>query len=291
MVVDSDEEKDEEEGTGDDLDADEGALTSAATSAPVDADAANATTSSIVQGMYLEGVSKVVVFSFFTTMLDMVEKAIHATPVPVTVPSAAPGSSGSGAAAATTKAAGGAGVAAELDSSSEEDVQVDGVEVEVSSDSGSDTDMVRPRTSTATARGIPTRTSRIGYARLDGTMSQKEREQHLENFRTKPGVTVLLMSLKAGGLGLNLTEANICVLLEPWWNSFIEQQALSRVHRMGQTKQVYVKRFIALNTIEESILEVQRRKQALADSALTSGRDMKDGNKLSEEELRMFFTR
>jgi SNF2 family DNA or RNA helicase len=77
---------------------------------------------------------------------------------------------------------------------------------------------------------------------------------------------VFLLSLKAGGVGLTLTEADTVILYDPWWNPAVERQAMDRTHRIGQSKPVFVHRLVAAGTVEEKILEMQARKQALADA-------------------------
>lgn len=99
--------------------------------------------------------------------------------------------------------------------------------------------------------------------RLDGRMSRPERTLSLDRFKKDSSVTIMLVSLKAGGVGLNLTSASRVYIMEPYWNPAIEQQAVDRVHRMGQTRPVYTVRFICSGTIEDSILELQRKKLAL----------------------------
>lgn len=162
-----------------------------------------------VHGMLLDGFTKVVVFSFFTFMLDLVERVL--------------------------------------------------------------------------------RESGMNFTRLDGTMSQTAREAALARFRDGGDTFVMLMSLKAGGLGLNLTEANVVYVADPWFNPAAEHQALSRVHRFGQTKQVYVKRLIAADTIEESMLEIQAKKEHLAAAALSGGSAA--SAKLTEDDLVRLFRR
>ncbi|KAK3845878.1 MAG: SNF2 family N-terminal domain-containing protein [Linnemannia gamsii] len=103
------------------------------------------------------------------------------------------------------------------------------------------------------------------FLRLDGTMSQASREQTLKSFKDpEHPATVMLISLRAGGVGLNLTAASRVYMLDPWWNYAIESQAIDRVHRIGQTKPVFVKRFIIQDSVEEKILSIQNRKNALA---------------------------
>ncbi|KAJ3210194.1 hypothetical protein HDU67_005577 [Dinochytrium kinnereticum] len=105
------------------------------------------------------------------------------------------------------------------------------------------------------------------YTRVDGKMNRNERSNAITRFKQDPTVPVLLLSLKAGGVGLNLTIANRVYIMEPYWNPAVEQQAVDRVHRMGQTRTVHAIRFIAKGTIEDSILELQRRKMRLAEMA------------------------
>ena len=77
---------------------------------------------------------------------------------------------------------------------------------------------------------------------------------------------LFLISLKAGGVGLNLTEAYTVILYDPWWNPAVERQAMDRAHRIGQTRPVFVHRLVAAGTVEEKILDMQQRKQDLADA-------------------------
>ena len=106
----------------------------------------------------------------------------------------------------------------------------------------------------------------IDFVRLDG--STRDRQAVVERFQSKDGPPVFLVSLKAGGTGLNLTEADHVFLLDPWWNPAAEDQAADRAHRIGQDKPVMVYRLVAEDTVEERILALQERKRALADAAL-----------------------
>nr|WP_276582281.1 DEAD/DEAH box helicase [Cellulomonas sp. RIT-PI-Y] len=112
-----------------------------------------------------------------------------------------------------------------------------------------------------TAAGVP-------FARLDGSTTGRDRV--IEEFRAGDA-PVFLISLKAGGIGLNLTEADYVVLLDPWWNPAAEQQAVDRAHRIGQDKNVMVYRLIAADTIEEKVLALQARKAALVDAVIDDG--------------------
>jgi superfamily II DNA or RNA helicase len=108
----------------------------------------------------------------------------------------------------------------------------------------------------------------IDHCYLDG--STRRRPEVLERFRTG-NAPVFLISLKAGGFGLNLTEADYCVLLDPWWNPATEAQAVDRIHRIGQTRNVMVYRLVAKDTIEEKVMALKARKAALFDAVMADG--------------------
>ena len=110
--------------------------------------------------------------------------------------------------------------------------------------------------------------SGITYEYLDGRT--RNRAERVERFQTDPAVGVFLISLKAGGLGLNLTAAEYVYLLDPWWNPAVEAQAIDRSHRIGQTQRVFAYRLICRDTVEEKILELQQRKRDLADAILNA---------------------
>ncbi|KAF8634441.1 hypothetical protein AX15_000890 [Amanita polypyramis BW_CC] len=117
----------------------------------------------------------------------------------------------------------------------------------------------------------------IHYDRLDGTMRRDERVRAMEALKRDPRCEVLLVSLKAGGVGLNLTAAQRVYLMDPYWNPAVENQAVDRIHRLGQTKPVTTVKLIIENTIEARLLEVQRQKTELANMTL--------GQNLSKAEL------
>ncbi len=121
----------------------------------------------------------------------------------------------------------------------------------------------------------------ISYQYLDGSTSSKERKKRLQAFQAGEG-DVFLISLKAGGVGLNLTAADYVLHMDPWWNPAVEDQASDRAHRMGQQRPVTVYRLITKNTIEEKIVKLHEHKRDLADSLL-SGTDA--GNRLSFKEI------
>ncbi|PLB37226.1 putative SNF2 family helicase/ATPase [Aspergillus candidus] len=104
----------------------------------------------------------------------------------------------------------------------------------------------------------------IGFARYDGSMRNDHREASLNRLRNNSGTRVLLCSLRAGALGLNLTAASRVVILEPFWNPFVEEQAIDRVHRLNQTVDVKIYKMIVKDTVEERILDLQDRKRELA---------------------------
>ncbi|KAG9246506.1 SNF2 family N-terminal domain-containing protein [Calycina marina] len=106
----------------------------------------------------------------------------------------------------------------------------------------------------------------IPFLRLDGSMAQQARAAVLEQFASSTKGTVLLLSLRAGGVGLNLTMAKRVYMMDPWWSFAVESQAIDRVHRMGQTGEVKVSRFIIKESIEEKMLKIQDRKKFIATS-------------------------
>lgn len=106
----------------------------------------------------------------------------------------------------------------------------------------------------------------IDYAYLDG--STKNRMEQVERFQNEDKLKLFLISLKAGGLGLNLTKAEYVFLLDPWWNPAIEAQAIDRAHRIGQVNTVFTYKFITKNTVEEKILALQERKKQLANNLI-----------------------
>lgn len=103
---------------------------------------------------------------------------------------------------------------------------------------------------------------------MDGSLSQKKRANVINNFKQKPEIPIILISLKAGGVGLNLVEANHVFLIDPWWNPAVEEQAIERLHRIGQKKKVEVVRFICKGTIEERMLEMHKFKKDLFNSSI-----------------------
>ncbi|CAM9576603.1 unnamed protein product [Ectocarpus sp. 4 AP-2014] len=126
------------------------------------------------------------------------------------------------------------------------------------------------------------------FRRLDGAMSQQQRESALKGFATDESVTIMLVSLKAGGVGLNLTAASTVILLDPWWNPAVEEQAIDRIHRLGQLNEVSVKRFVVSGTVEDKMLALQEVKGRMAKNALAAG-SVNESQKLRVEDLIQFF--
>jgi len=108
----------------------------------------------------------------------------------------------------------------------------------------------------------------IPFSYLDGTT--KNRGEIVADFQENSSLKVFLISIKAGGVGLNLTEADYVFILDPWWNPAVEQQAIDRTHRIGQEKKVFIYKFITKDTVEEKILSLQNRKKKLASSLITT---------------------
>ncbi|MEI8085782.1 MAG: DEAD/DEAH box helicase [Paludibacter sp.] len=117
------------------------------------------------------------------------------------------------------------------------------------------------------------------YSWLSGSTPATSRETEIERFKNDPEVNCFFISLKAGGVGLNLTAADYVFIIDPWWNPASEMQALSRSHRIGQDKNVMVYRFISSETIEEKIRNLQESKSKLAETFITSSNPLKDLNK------------
>ncbi len=124
---------------------------------------------------------------------------------------------------------------------------------------------------------------KIPYVKLTG--QTRDRETPIDSFQSGQ-VPVFLISLKAGGSGLNLTAADTVIHYDPWWNPAAENQATDRAHRIGQDKPVFVYKMITVGTVEEKIVEMQSRKQALADSLFSEG---KQGSAISAEDLQSLF--
>jgi len=113
-------------------------------------------------------------------------------------------------------------------------------------------------------------TTKISYEYLDGQTSQKDRKLAVDHFQKDDKCRVFLISLKAGGTGINLTAADYVYLVDPWWNPAVENQAIDRTHRIGQSKNVFAYRMICKNTIEEKILKLQEKKKSISKDIISS---------------------
>lgn len=116
----------------------------------------------------------------------------------------------------------------------------------------------------------------LPYNMLTGQMPEKERGRLISDFQEDPEKRPFLISLKAGGLGLNLTGADYVFMLDPWWNPAVEKQAINRAHRIGQKKNVFVYKFITRDTVEEKILSLQQRKSILAGMLIDQNNPLKN---------------
>jgi SNF2 family DNA or RNA helicase len=120
----------------------------------------------------------------------------------------------------------------------------------------------------------------ISFSRLDG--STRNRDQVVSAFQKETGPTVMLLSLKAGGVGITLTAADHIYILDPWWNPAAEDQAADRAHRIGQENPVFIHRLVARDTVEDKILQLQKKKKALAEGVIGGAEQNAD---FTKEEL------
>lgn len=129
-------------------------------------------------------------------------------------------------------------------------------------------------------------THNIQYVRLDGTMTAQSRAKSMQSFHTDVNIQVFLISLKAGGVGLNLTAANQVIMMDIWWNPYAEDQAIDRVHRMGQSKPVDIIRLIAKDTVEQKVIELQDKKRDMVKDVLVQS-NTNNNNKQYEQNMRL----
>ncbi|MGZ8550413.1 MAG: DEAD/DEAH box helicase, partial [Chitinophagaceae bacterium] len=128
----------------------------------------------------------------------------------------------------------------------------------------------------------------VKYEYFDGSTSAPDREKAIQSFQNDDTVRVFLISLKAGGVGLNLTAADYVYIVDPWWNPAVEQQAIDRTHRIGQTKNIFAYRMICRDTIEDKILQLQDKKRALAKDLIAD--DSTFVKSLSREDVEYLFS-
>ncbi len=128
----------------------------------------------------------------------------------------------------------------------------------------------------------------VKYEYFDGSTSAPDREKAIQSFQNDSTCRVFLISLKAGGVGLNLTAADYVYIVDPWWNPAVEQQAIDRTHRIGQTKNIFAYRMICKDTVEDKILSLQEKKRALAADLITD--DSGFVKNLTREDLEYLFS-
>jgi non-specific serine/threonine protein kinase len=126
------------------------------------------------------------------------------------------------------------------------------------------------------------------YAYLDGKTKAEKRIEAVKEFQSNDDIKLFLISLKAGGLGLNLTAADYVYLIDPWWNPAVEQQAIDRTHRIGQAKNIFAYKMICKNTVEEKILTLQQKKKALSSELIADETGFV--KKLTIDDVRFLFT-
>lgn len=128
----------------------------------------------------------------------------------------------------------------------------------------------------------------VKYEYFDGSTSATDRQVAIDSFQNNEEVRVFLISLKAGGVGLNLTAADYVYIVDPWWNPAVEQQAIDRTHRIGQTKNIFAYRMICKDTIEDKILQLQEKKRALAKDIISD--DASFVKTLTREDVEYLFS-
>ena len=128
----------------------------------------------------------------------------------------------------------------------------------------------------------------VKYQYFDGSTTAIDREKAIQGFQNDETCRVFLISLKAGGVGLNLTAADYVYIVDPWWNPAVEQQAIDRTHRIGQTKNIFAYRMICKDTVEDKILKLQEKKKALAADLITD--DAGFVKNLTREDLEYLFS-
>jgi non-specific serine/threonine protein kinase len=128
----------------------------------------------------------------------------------------------------------------------------------------------------------------VKFEYFDGSTTALERERAIQSFQNDETCRVFLISLKAGGVGLNLTAADYVYIVDPWWNPAVEQQAIDRTHRIGQTKNIFAYRMICKDSIEDKIIQLQEKKRLLARDLIADD----DGfvKSLSREDVEYLFS-
>jgi non-specific serine/threonine protein kinase len=130
--------------------------------------------------------------------------------------------------------------------------------------------------------------SKIKYSYLDGSTPAHERKNQVETFQSDKSINVFLISLKAGGVGLNLTEADYVYLVDPWWNPAVEQQAIDRTHRIGQKNKIFAYKMICKDSVEEKIMVLQEKKLAISKEIIQE--DTAFFKSLSKDDINFLFS-
>ena len=123
----------------------------------------------------------------------------------------------------------------------------------------------------------------IQFETMTGSTSAGNRKKRVERFQSDPECMVMLLTLKVGGVGLNLTAADTVYIVEPWWNKAAEEQAINRLHRIGQKKTVMSYSIITVGTIEEKMLQLQEQKRELFDELISA--DTASSKHLTEQDI------
>lgn len=128
----------------------------------------------------------------------------------------------------------------------------------------------------------------ISHCYLDGSTPAEKRKHQVDAFQNDENIKIFLISLKAGGVGLNLTAADYVYIVDPWWNPAVEQQAIDRTHRIGQTKKIFAYKMICKDTVEEKIIQLQQRKKQISNELITE--DAGFIKKLKKEDVEFLFS-
>jgi non-specific serine/threonine protein kinase len=128
----------------------------------------------------------------------------------------------------------------------------------------------------------------VQFEYFDGSTTVQDRQKAIENFQNNPDCRVFLISLKAGGVGLNLTAADYVYIVDPWWNPAVEQQAIDRTHRIGQTRNIFAYRMICKDTVEDKIIQLQEKKRILAKELISD--DTGFVKKLTRDDVEYLFS-
>jgi non-specific serine/threonine protein kinase len=129
---------------------------------------------------------------------------------------------------------------------------------------------------------------KIKYCYLDGSTPASKRNDEVNSFQNKPEIKVFLISLKAGGVGLNLTAADYVYIVDPWWNPAVEQQAIDRTHRIGQKNNIFAYKMICKDSVEEKILLLQDKKRKLSTDLISEENAF--FKKLTKEDIQFLFS-